>query len=34
MIGFQDVIEFYVNAVENFKEGVLDLCSPLKVCWG
>jgi hypothetical protein len=30
MIGFQDVIEFYVNAVENFKEGVLDLCSPLE----
>lgn len=29
MISFQDVIDFYVNAVRNFREGVLNPCSPL-----
>jgi hypothetical protein len=30
VIVFQDVIEFYINAVENFKERKLNLCSPLE----
>jgi len=30
VVRFMDVIEFYINAVENLKKGIIDLCSPLE----
>lgn len=30
MIKFQDILEFYVNAVKNFRNGLINLCSPLE----
>jgi len=29
-IKFKDIVEFYINAVKNLKEGIIELCSPLE----